>query len=275
MITRTVSGIIGAIFAIAAIMFNQTFPLLLNILVSIVCILALSELFFAMGIQKNFVITIPSFILAILLPILEQGFIWQFSWYIYTAVIFSIMLALYNKITFKDFAVVYSMTILLILSLSCIVDIRNYGSAKYGSFYVITGLAAAWMSDTGAYFIGSFFGKHKLCPKISPKKTIEGALGGIIISGLSLVLVCLIFNSWVFSVPVKVNYISLIVMAVISSILSIIGDLSFSLIKRGCHIKDFGNVIPGHGGILDRFDSVIFVVPFIYFYIQVFPIIGA
>ena len=122
--------------------------------------------------------------------------------------------------------------------------------------------AVSVLGSLGAYFVGSFFGKTKLCPEISPKKTVEGAIGGMVVNMLVLVLI-----GWIYELlfPADVNYISMLLIGFGSSVISILGDLSFSLIKRSCNIKDFGQVIPGHGGILDRFDSVIFVSPFVYY----------
>lgn len=123
----------------------------------------------------------------------------------------------------------------------------------------------AWLSDTGAYFIGSYFGKKKLCPAISPKKTIEGAIGGIISSAVICVAAGLIFNSMGYSISL-VHYLFI---GFICGITSILGDLSASAIKRFCKIKDFSNVIPGHGGILDRFDSILFTAPTVYVYFTI------
>ena len=125
-------------------------------------------------------------------------------------------------------------------------------------WFVILG---AFASDTFAYFIGSKFGKKKLCPNISPKKTVEGAIGGIIGVLISYTLLMLIANTF-FSMNFEILHI--IISAIIASIAGQIGDLSFSAIKRFCKIKDFGTIIPGHGGILDRFDSILFVAPIIY-----------
>ena len=88
-------------------------------------------------------------------------------------------------------------------------------------------------------------------------------------------LVCFIFKSFIFSETVYINYYLITIIGVLGAIISMIGDLSFSLVKRSCHIKDFGNFLPGHGGILDRLDSVIFLSPFIYFLLIIFPIIKA
>jgi phosphatidate cytidylyltransferase len=111
------------------------------------------------------------------------------------------------------------------------------------------------MTDTFAYFSGYLFGKHKLIPNVSPKKTIEGSIGGI----LGSTICCLIFG-YIF----KLDMALMIVMGIIGSIIAQIGDLFASSIKRYVGIKDYGNLIPGHGGVLDRFDSVILVAPFVY-----------
>lgn len=138
-------------------------------------------------------------------------------------------------------------------------------------FYVIIAVFAAWVSDVGAFAAGSLWGKHKLCPSISPKKTVEGLIGGFILNIAAMLVFGLVF-SWSYGGTVPVNYLTLGLIGLFGSALSVVGDLSFSLIKRSCHIKDFSNILPGHGGILDRFDSVIFVAPFVLLLVQVLPI---
>lgn len=118
------------------------------------------------------------------------------------------------------------------------------------------------MTDTFAYFTGRFFGNHKLIPSISPKKTVEGAIGGIIGSIVGCVIFALLFPQSNVSLYLGV------VIGLLGSLVAQIGDLVASAIKRNCYIKDFGKIIPGHGGILDRFDSILFVSPFIYFFFQ-------
>lgn len=118
----------------------------------------------------------------------------------------------------------------------------------------------AWCCDTFAYLTGLLVGKHKLCPSVSPKKTIEGALGGIIGS----VVGCFIF-SW-FLMPEFLLSIS--IMGLGGAVISQMGDLSASSIKRYFDIKDFGNLFPGHGGVLDRFDSILFTAPYVFYYLQ-------
>ena len=138
---------------------------------------------------------------------------------------------------------------------------------EYGQYVLILPFLCAWITDTGAYFSGTYLGKHKLIPGVSPKKTVEGAVGGIISCVIGVYLYILIIDG-IFSAGISDMYpLWLIgVMAALASVLSQVGDLSASAIKRDCKAKDFGNIFPGHGGILDRFDSVLFTAPFIYYF---------
>ena len=136
----------------------------------------------------------------------------------------------------------------------------------YGQFFAWIPFIA-WVCDTSAYFAGRAFGKHKMAPVLSPKKTIEGAIGGV----LGSVIVGAIFGYIIFSHEthnISVIYL-LMLITFIGSIIAQLGDLLASGIKRDHNIKDYGNLIPGHGGIMDRFDSVIFVIPCIYFLVSV------
>ena len=123
---------------------------------------------------------------------------------------------------------------------------------------------SAFGSDVCAYFTGMAIGRHKLCPKISPKKTIEGAIGGVVGS----ILVCGIFGFYF----ANQYFLHCLAIGAIGAVISQCGDLTASIFKRKMGIKDYGNLIPGHGGILDRFDSVLFTAPTIYYYIQLFII---
>ena len=130
-------------------------------------------------------------------------------------------------------------------------------TGEHGKIVVWLVFLSSWIADTCAYFTGYFLGKHKMSPVLSPKKTIEGALGGIAGSALSGVLFSLAVNGgrflWQFALICGAG-----------AVVSIFGDLAASAIKRDNNIKDYGNLIPGHGGIRDRFDSVIFTAPLIY-----------
>lgn len=129
---------------------------------------------------------------------------------------------------------------------------------EIGRYLIYAPFIAAFMSDTSAYFAGRYFGKHKLAPVISPKKTVEGLLGGFAGAILSMIIYCLILQ---FACGLRVNYFYALVYGLLGSAAGVFGDLCFSAIKRQVGIKDYGNLIPGHGGILDRFDSVIMVAP--------------
>ena len=268
---RIISGLVGAFFALAILVFNQTNLWLINVVTSVISILAMKEIFSVLGINKLYSLTIPTLIFVSSLFVTGFSIEWEIGWYLYTVIVFSGMM--WNKnFKLKETCIVYSMAILISFSLFKIVALRDYGG-KYGSFYVFLALSIAWTSDTGAYFCGKYFGKSKLCPEISPKKTIEGFIGGITVCLICLILISMAFNNFVFPQKQQINYILVVILAFIGSLISSLGDLCFSTIKRKCGVKDFGNLMPGHGGILDRFDSVIFVAPYVYIFLQLIPII--
>jgi len=131
----------------------------------------------------------------------------------------------------------------------------------YGMKYIIFLFVNIWLLDTGAYFIGKKFGKHKLAKNISPKKTIEGAVAGVLTSIIVSVICKFIFMQNIITVTEAV------VFAVIIAFIGQFSDLAESVFKRDCDIKDSGNILPGHGGMLDRFDSYLFAAPFFYYLI--------
>ena len=131
-----------------------------------------------------------------------------------------------------------------------------------GEWFVLLSMIITFMSDTGAYFSGRFLGKHRLYPVVSPKKTIEGAVGGMFAATGSAYL----FVSQVESLDFSVS--DCLIMGIVGSAFAIVGDLVESLMKRAFSVKDSGNLIPGHGGILDRVDALIFCVPFLWFYLE-------
>ncbi len=131
-------------------------------------------------------------------------------------------------------------------------------------WYVILG---AFASDIAAYFIGSKFGKRKLCPDISPNKTVEGSIAGIVAVVIAYIVITLIANNYY---SLDINMYLAIFSGVIIAIVGQFGDLTASAIKRFCKIKDFGSLMPGHGGILDRLDSMMFVAPVIYIIFKVY-----
>ena len=169
-----------------------------------------------------------------------------------------------QKMTVNDACYGYLMTLYPTLGFGCMVMLREM--FNHGLWYLILLLMIAWVNDTGAYFVGTFLGKHKMAPKISPKKSWEGFIGGWIISVLCAVGLFILrfrvdngygdglFYTLRFFLPV----------VILLTPLAVVGDLLASVIKRKCDIKDFGNIMPGHGGVMDRFDSVIFIAPLLY-----------
>lgn len=137
--------------------------------------------------------------------------------------------------------------------------IKNTGdTSANGIYYLLLLLNFSAVCDTGAYFTGVFFGKHKLCPNISPKKTVEGAAGGIVWSMIVSVVLMLCFKIDTSKIAVTV------ILTVPLCIVGMLGDLFASSFKRSVGVKDYGNIIPGHGGILDRFDSILLLSPVVY-----------
>ena len=131
-----------------------------------------------------------------------------------------------------------------------------------GAYIVWLIFLCSWGCDTCAYCVGMLIGKHKMSPKLSPKKSIEGAVGGVIGAALLTILYGMIFKSAMNSTQTHVFIMAGI--SAVGALISMVGDLTASAIKRNYEIKDYGKLIPGHGGILDRFDSVIFTAPVIY-----------
>jgi len=158
-----------------------------------------------------------------------------------------------NRYTFEDAAFSILSTLYVGIGFFYFIETRLVGIE-----YVIFALVIIWTTDSGAYFIGKKFGKRKLWPDISPNKTVEGFYGGI---GTAIVF-ALIFQ---LITPISSSYTILIIVTVLASIFGQMGDLVESALKRHYNVKDSGNILPGHGGILDRFDSLLFVLPLLHF----------
>ncbi len=177
------------------------------------------------------------------------------------------------EMPFEKFTLIITAVLLITLSLCSFIKLKN-ADENFGKFYVYFTLFAAFFNDSGAFFVGCSLGKHKLCEKISPKKTIEGAVGGALVAVIVLIISSLIYKGFFAEGEVQINYLAIIIGGLISSGLGIIGDLSASIIKRQNDIKDFGKIMPGHGGFIDRFDSVLLIVPFWAIFLEYFPIFG-
>ena len=159
------------------------------------------------------------------------------------------------KLSFQTVAMCLVAGVILPLLLSSLVRIHSWEKGRY---LVFVPFVFAFLSDTGAYFAGLTFGKHKLAPVISPKKTIEGVIGGVAATILGMVIYCAVLQM---GFKMQVNYLLAVLYGAVGSVTSVFGDLCFSVVKRQTGIKDYGNLIPGHGGILDRFDSMMLAGP--------------
>ena len=138
-----------------------------------------------------------------------------------------------------------------------------------GRFYIMLPFVVAFLSDSGAYFIGKFLGKHQLAPLISPKKTIEGAVGGLATGIIGMLIYGLLLD---FAFGFTVNYFYAMIYGLVGGLAGMFGDLWFSAIKRQTGIKDFGTILPGHGGVLDRFDSMMTVGPLLEILVVLLPV---
>lgn len=225
------------------------------------------ELSYNSGLIKNKLLCAVSIIQAILIP---WAVYFEVDLYIFIAMLFVfIFVSFFIEIVSKKksgtqglFSAFFSAYVFP-LFISLLVPILNLDN---GRNLVIIPFVAAWCSDAMAYFIGSAFGKHKLAPSISPKKSVEGAIGGVAGGIIGMLIYGVILHLCKMDVP----WISFIIFGVLGSVFGLLGDLFLSYIKRECKIKDFGNFLPGHGGVLDRFDSVLFVVPVCYFIFKCF-----
>ncbi len=173
--------------------------------------------------------------------------------------IFTLSVFSHGKFDITDACTCFAMSVYIVASFTCIVLLRD---SKFGSTLYLTAFLGPWISDSAAYFCGRALGRHKLIPDVSPKKTVEGSVGGIFFTGVAF----LIYG--VFSMmdgkASPVACIILFAVGALVSMLSQIGDLIASLLKRKYGIKDYGKLFPGHGGVMDRFDSVLITAPLLF-----------
>jgi phosphatidate cytidylyltransferase len=249
-----------------------------------VTLIAVFEVFVATKYLKSRGLVVICFIFAAFIPFFDISRIRIISEafsFIFILVLFIFLLFNFKTLKFEQIGTVFMLTLLLSFSFSCLVFIRDIYTRpgdlqNLALFYIFLVFLGAWVTDAGAYFIGYFFGKTKLAPDISPKKTVEGALGGFACTIVFFFVAALLYRWYAVSegFRIDINYLSLTIAALLSAAAAILGDLSASMIKRECNVKDFGNILPGHGGVLDRFDSIMFVAPLLFIYLQIFPIIG-
>ena len=273
--SRIITGVVGGGLLLAILLLCP--DICLNIAFVLVCALAMYEVL----IVTRFVEHKGLMAAAVAFSMLTPFFLETTSRYPAFIVILLFVLGLafvqvlyHETLRVERTGFVFFVSIIVPIALSCTPYLQTL-SRVHGRFYVFLAFIIPWMCDIGAYFVGTFLGKHKMCPKISPKKTVEGLVGGIVISVAASVLA-----AWLYQVlhltPNQLGTVSLWqvgLLALVLPPLSVMGDLFASIIKRQSQVKDFGHIMPGHGGIMDRFDSMIFVSPVLFVVLRFLPLI--
>ena len=273
--TRLLSTVIGVPLALGLVVLGAYFPVIINLSLAAVGVMCIVEGLSAKKLDKKLSLLIPCTAFCVLLFLLYSSrlvciaLVFAFIGAIYLTMVFN-----HENLVFHDLSFALTITTMVTLGLLSIVYMFDMRKNAAGLFYVVISLAIPWFADGGAYFGGRALGKHKLCPKISPKKTVEGAVTGVIAGTFVPMITGVIFSAFFFHGSASVNYLFFGVIGFCGSVVSILGDLSFSLIKRSCNVKDYGSLIPGHGGMLDRFDSVIFTAPLILILDMLMPIVS-
>lgn len=265
--TRIITGVVGGLILAGVLLLP---PFALYLAFSLVCALAVWEMFSVLGLLKYKSITALSCAFAAVVPLCG----WAFSRAMYIAALGVYLLLLvavqlwkHDSIPVQDTALGFFFASFLSFGIACTAFCRAVG--EQGLFYVLLAIVIAWGADIGAYFAGVFFGKHKLCPTISPKKTVEGFIGGWIVSVLASVGLAALWDALVWPGYVTPVYWQIAVVSFVLAPFSVMGDLFASVVKRQAGTKDYGNIMPGHGGVMDRFDSLLFVAPLLYGVLQV------
>ncbi len=266
---RVISGIVLVAIMVAAILLGGWVFFGLTLAISLV---GMYELYKVVGLEKS----IPAafgYVSALLYFATIAFKLEQFSMFTIVLGLMSIMAVYvftFPKYKASDIIMLFFGIVYVAMMLSYMYKVRVM---EDGIFLIWLMFVSAWVNDTLAYFTGVLLGKHKMTPQLSPKKTIEGAIGGV----LGATLVGAIYGYIIGANMTGEHGNAVITFAVASfagAFLAIVGDLAASAIKRNYEIKDYGTLIPGHGGILDRFDSVIFTAPAVYWALTIFNYIG-
>ncbi len=272
---RIISSLIGLVLLGIVLFLFDT--IVVNIAVAVIGVIGVYELLAATGCWKHRPLSCLVLVFSVVIPFVSERFMEQvlaLICYIYVVGLFCLLLKNHEKLHIEQVALGFTFGLLVPFSLTTLVYQRDIWGPTLGIFYVLLTLGGAWLSDTGAYFAGRAFGKHKLAPYISPKKTVEGAIGGVIFAAVAMVLV-----AWGYALvcqqmgyPIQVYYLKVFCFMPLLTGVSIIGDLSASIIKRQFGVKDYGSIMPGHGGVMDRFDSALMVAPLVYIVCQWMPL---
>ena len=268
---RVITGVLGGLFAISALILFR-YPLM-GIVATLFTGMAVYEVERMAKITNIPLIALSLAVSLFIPPALEYGLLEKMTAYVPLSVLLTayviaallLTLAFFQTTRFEHVCVALFSSLAIPYAMACLLLIKNAYRAEYSKafFVLFTGLASSWITDAGAYFIGVKFGRHKMSPNISPKKTVEGAAGGILISALFNLVTFLIFDHFFFKGG-WIPFWMVLLISVLLSLAGMAGDLSASVIKRNYGEKDFGAFFPGHGGVMDRFDSTLFVLPCLY-----------
>ena len=271
MLVRTVAGILLVPAYLGILVF---FPVsAMSVAFSVLLMVAVYELLRATGvIQRNRCVVVFAMIAAACVPLLfrlgwgELGL--RIALMGLTCALFLVGILSYGrKSELKVEDILYALLggIMIPAFFSALIQIRMMENGRY---LVLIPVVSSVLTDVGAYFVGVLFGRHKGITKVSPNKSAEGFIGGIVAGGLFMLAYGMLLRHC-FSVSVHMPHMA--IYGLLGSVVTMLGDLAFSLIKRQHGIKDYGHLIPGHGGILDRFDSLIFTAPVAYIMIRLLP----
>jgi len=268
LLTRSLTSIL-ILLIFGGITLASFFNGIFELTISLVAMMCIYEAVNAIGFSKNKRFLIPCILYAFFVPLsfclvdkLHKSPYYAIIILTFLFLISFIVMAMLNFdfLKFNDAATIMFVSLVITCFLSNIILLRRI--ENHGLFYMILVIVCfSWATDIFAYLVGICIGKHKFSPKISPKKTIEGSLGGVFFSILITIIALLIYKN---ITNCSINFPLAVLYALLCSFVGQIGDLSFSYIKRSYDIKDFGNLLPGHGGVLDRLDSLIFISPFFY-----------
>ncbi len=269
MLKRIMTAVVGIAVLMPFIIFSDKWPLV--VLTLVMSVPAVCEVLACTGQNKKWVIGVPSILVCaaaqMLARIFEADVYTTAMLLIYLAyAVLMMTVAVFSKseIKLKDVTQTVVMVMYVSFGFSALILLRDF---KYGLVLMLLAFLIPWVCDAMAYFVGVFFGKHKMIPDVSPKKTVEGAVGGIV----GVVLITLIFGFIMhYGFGKQPNYIVLLLLALVGGFVSQWGDLIASLLKREYGVKDYGKLFPGHGGIMDRFDSFIAVSIFMYIVCRIF-----
>ncbi len=261
---RIITAIVMAVVGIPLLWlsFYEETSFILAIGASVVSLCVMFEVLRCQGKHKAWLFAIPLYLLSLGMPLLtllyqekHADYLMVFVMAIFLFVMYSFACAIFlkGKMVFSEVASVLTSSIYVVFCYSCIPLLRAVPNGEY--FYLLA-FIGPFVTDIFAYFTGVTLGRHKLIPEISPKKTIEGAIGGTLFGTLAFPLYGFVLAQ-VSSIPMSPNYLMLTLGGFLVAILSQIGDLVASWLKREYGVKDYGKIFPGHGGFMDRFDSVL------------------